>query len=82
MSKDRLCEIDENYDFFQRKLKGLLQRHKGQFALLRHKRIIGYYTGPGDAYRAGLAKFPDQIFSIQEVEDRPAEIGLVSVALD
>lgn len=82
MTTTRQIEIDQNYDFFQRNLADLLIDHRGEFALLRNKRIVALYPGPGDAYRAGLARFPDEIFSIQEVEDRPAEMGLNSLALD
>jgi len=82
MNTERQIEIDNNYDFFQRRLSTLLKEHRGEFALLKLKRIVGIYPGPGEAYRAGLALFPDEIFSIQEIEDRPAEMGLISLAFD
>lgn len=75
-------EIDQNFDFFQRSLRNLLHEHRGEYALIRHKEIVDFYTGPGEAYRAGLVKFPDELFSVQEVEDRPAEFGLISLAID
>lgn len=82
MRTQRQIEIDENYDFFQRSLGSLIQHHRGEFALLKNRRIVGLFQGPGEAYRAGLAQFPDEVFSVQEVEDRPAEMGLTSLALD
>jgi hypothetical protein len=82
MQSAREIEIDHNYDYFQRCLGDLLMEHRGEFALLRNKQIIGLYPGPGEAYRAGLAQFADEMFSIQEIEDRPAEMGLNSLALD
>ena len=75
-------EIDQNFDFFQCNLRRFLKDRRGQFALLRSRKVIGFFDGPGEAFRAGLARFPDEIFSIQEVEDRPAEMGLMSLALD
>lgn len=75
-------EIDQNFDFFQRSLGALLPTHRGEYALIRHRQLIGFFAEPGEAYRAGLAKFDDELFSVQEVEDRPAEIGLVSLAFD
>lgn len=75
-------EIDANYDFFQRNLARYLKDHRGQFALIRSREVVDFFEGPGEAYRSGLAKFPDEIFSIQEVEDRPEEMGLMSLALD
>ncbi len=82
MSHMQKHEIDQNYDFFRRALSKLLPSHRGEFALIRSKKIVGFFNGPGDAYRAGLDRFPDEIFSIQEVEDRPAEMGLSSLAID
>jgi hypothetical protein len=82
MPQDREREIDENFDFFQRNLSRYLKDHRGQFALLRSRAVIEFFDGPGEAYRSGLARFPDELFSIQEVEDRPAEMGLMSLALD
>lgn len=82
MTHSRETEIDLNYDFFQRSLNKWLPSHRGQFALLRSEKVVDFFDGPGEAYRSGLAKFPDHVFSIQEVDDRPAEMGLISLALD
>jgi hypothetical protein len=82
MPTARQIEIDGNYDFFQRSLRGFLSQHRGKFALLRKRQVVGFFDGPGDAYRAGLAQFDDELFSVQEVDDRPAEMGLISLALD
>lgn len=82
MQSAREIEIDRNYDFFQRNLAFFLKDNRGKFALLKAKEVIDFFDKPGDAYRAGLARFGDLPFSIQEVDDRPAELGLGSFALD
>jgi hypothetical protein len=82
MQKQIEYEIDQNFDFFQRSLRGFLLEHRGEYALIRHKEVVDFYPGPGEAYRAGLEKFADELFSVQEVEDRPAEFGLISLAID
>jgi hypothetical protein len=82
MPTERQNEIDHNYDFFQRNLARFLENHRGKFALLRRSHVIAFFDGPGEAYRAGLAQFDDEIFSVQEVDDRPAEMGLSSLAFD
>lgn len=82
MFHDREMEIDQNYDFFQRNLSRFLEEHRGEYALLHRRKVVAWFKQPGDAYRAGLARFPDGLFSIQEADDRPAEIGLTSLALD
>jgi len=74
-------EVDRNYDFLQRHLTRYLADHAGQYALLKSAKVIAFFDGPGDAYRAGLARFPDCIFSIQPVTDEPVEMGFMSFAV-
>jgi len=40
--------------------------------------IIDFFAKPGDANRAGVERFPDGIFSIQEVTDEPIDLGFWS----
>ncbi|HET9637863.1 MAG TPA: hypothetical protein VFP12_01505 [Allosphingosinicella sp.] len=68
-------EIDRNYDAFMAMLPSLLDEHRDQEALMRHGRIVGYFDKAVDAYRAGVERFPDGIFSIQEVTDEPIHLG-------
>jgi len=75
-------EVDQNYDFFQRHLKDYLKDRAGQYALLKSRELIDFYDGPGEAYRAGLEKFSDEIFSIQEVTDQSVDLGFMSLALN
>ena len=82
MPTPRDVEIDRNYDFFQRNLAGYLVNHRGEYALLKNAAVVEFYPLPGEAYRAGLARYGDEPFSIQEVEDRPAEMGMMSLALN
>jgi hypothetical protein len=82
MVEQRQIEIDRNYDFFQRNLAGFLKDHRGEFALLRHAELVGFFRAPGSAYRAGLDRFEDELFSIQQVDDEPAQLGLISLAVD
>ena len=73
-------EVDANYDFFQRTLALLLPEHQGEYALLKQCKIEGYFGKAGEAYRAGLALFPDRIFSIQEVTAEAEDLGFFSHA--
>ena len=72
------AEVDRNYDAFVRVLAGILPQHRDQLALMREGRIVAYFDKPGEAYRSGLEKFPDGIFSIQEVTDEPIDLGFWS----
>jgi len=71
-------EVDRNYDIFMRQLASLLPDHRDQLALMRDGQIVGFYDKPGEAYQAGMALFPDEIFSIQEVTDEPIDLGFWS----
>lgn len=73
-------EVDSNFDFFQRRLSEFLEREAGKFALLRDRAVIGFYPDPGTADQVGHAKFPDGLYSIQEVTDEPVNLGLYSDA--
>lgn len=81
MRNELKAEVDRNYDFFQRNLAQYLKQHRDKYALLKDEILVGFYDGPGEAYRAGLAKFPDEIFSCQQVTDEVDEMGLFSVAI-
>jgi hypothetical protein len=74
------AEVDRNYNAFTRMLGGILPEHRDQLALMRDGSIVEFFSRPGDAYRAGIERFPDGIFSIQEVTDEPIDLGFWSHA--
>ncbi len=74
-------EIDANYDFLQTTLAILLPAHEGQYALLKSCRIEGFFDKPGDAYRTGISRFGDDLFSIQEITSEPLDLGFFSHAV-
>lgn len=78
MQPAREAEIDRNYDYFQRNLARFLKQHSGQYALLKDAAVIEWFERPGDAYRAGLAQFVNEPFSIQEARSEPIELGHLS----
>ena len=76
-------EVDRNYDAFVRTLRTILPRHRGQYALMRDGKIVGYFDRPGAANITGCERFEDGVFSIQEVTDEPIDLGFWShVATD
>lgn len=79
-AQPRKQEIDANYDFLQRTLALLLPDHEGQYALLKNRRVEGFFNRPGDAYREAIARFPDRLFSIQLITSEPLDLGFLSYA--
>lgn len=71
-------EVDRNYDAFTRLLGGLLADHRDQLALMRDGQIVDFYRTPRQALEAAAERFPDGIFSIQEVTDEPIDLGFWS----
>jgi len=74
------AEVELNYDVFTRQLSRMLRKHRNQFALMRDGKVVEYFSKPGEANRAGIERFPDFIFSIQEVTDEPIDLGFWSHA--
>ena len=79
MTRSRDDEVDANFDAFQAMLPSMLSTHRGQYALLRHRQLQGCYASLRAALEAARS-LPDEWFSIQEVSDRPADLGLFSHA--
>jgi hypothetical protein len=78
---DKQRAIDENFVAFKAALPELLQTHPGEAALLRAKEIVGLYDTILDAQRAGIERFPDQMFSVQEITDEAIDLGIYSHAV-
>jgi len=73
------AEVDQNYEAFRPQIGGLIsEKRKGQYALMRKLEIIEFFDSAGGAYRAGKARFKDRLFSVQEVTDRPFDLGYFS----
>ena len=60
-------------------LPALLATGRGKSVLLRDGRVIAAYESLDNAYDDGMARYPDERFSVQEVRDQtPADLGWYS----
>jgi hypothetical protein len=75
-------EIEQNFDFFQRSLGTFLPQHEGQYAVLRSRAVIGFFSKLSDAERYGDIEFEDGVYSIQYVTSAPVDLGFFSYAFD
>jgi hypothetical protein len=82
MSHSKSEEIDRNLERFLEALPSLVGAHQGEYALIRHGAIQGFFPTAIDAQIAGNQKFDDQIFSIQCVKETAEELGYFSYAVD
>ncbi len=72
------AEVDRNFDAFKQALPDLMNSDKGRYVLLRHAAVVGIFDDRQAASHAGLQKFPDHFFSVQEVTDEPVDLGVIS----
>jgi hypothetical protein len=75
-------EVDRNYDAFVAHLPTLLNEHRDKFALMRAGAIVGFHESSGAALAVGHKTFGETPFSIQEITDRPVDLGFFSHAID
>jgi len=78
---DRQREIETNLQFFLHELPKLLSIHRGKFALLRHRKIEGFYDTVTDAVQTGNKLYDDKLFSVQQVTDMGTDLGYYSHAV-
>lgn len=72
--------IAENFEAFEALLPLLLQTHKGEFALLSNRDVVGFFASASEAQTDGRNRFPDGSFSVQKVEDKAIDLGFYSYA--
>lgn len=80
MPTERQHEIQRNFEAFQSEVGALVSEHRGKFALMRDAEVTELFENLGDAVSAGHSRFGDGMFSIQEVTDRPLDLGFFSHA--
>ena len=78
---DRSKEVDANYEAFVKLLPTIIDRHRGQYVLMKNKRILDYFSTAIEAWTAGELMVQDKLFSIQEVIDVPVDLGYFSHAV-
>jgi hypothetical protein len=77
----RSKEVEANYEAFVALLPTIIDRHKGQYVLMKNKRIVDYFSSAIEAWTAGELMVQDKLFSIQEVIDVPVDLGYFSHAV-
>lgn len=71
-------EIDQNFDNFQRVVQSYLPDNRGRWALMRHGHVVSLFDTAGEAEGAGIDRYDDDLFSIQEITDEIVDLGFFS----
>lgn len=74
------AEVTNNYAAFVAILPRFLGSHRGQFALLHHERIQGFFSDAVQAFSHGYKEFGEGNFSVQQVTDEVEDLGFYSYA--
>lgn len=82
MTRSHDEELTRNFDAFRRSLASFIHEQRGRIALMRDARVEGFYDRAFDALAAGEARYPDGLFSIQEVVEDAVDLGYWSHAVD
>jgi hypothetical protein len=75
-------EVDLNFDAFVEELPEIMPNHAGEYVLMKNGQMVSFHASADAALSAGRAAFADGIYSIQEVTDRPIDLGFFSHAVD
>lgn len=73
-------EIDRNFVYFLHHITHFVDQHKGKFALLRGEAVISFHDTLLSAEEQAAQHFADGLFSIQEVNDEPVDLGFYTYA--
>lgn len=74
-------QLDRNYAAFVKELPKISQTHAGKFALMHDGQIVDFFDTARDAVVAGQNLYTDGLFSVQQVTDKPVDLGYFSHAL-
>lgn len=74
-------EVDDNYVAFRKLMPAIAKTNYNQFALMKNKKIIGFYSTSRDAYSAAQQFIADGIFSIQQVTEASIDLGFYTNAV-
>jgi len=74
-------EIEKNYQFFKRILPDIKTDHIDEVVLIRNQKIIGFYSTIVEAQIDALHKYSDNLYSVQEVRNKPVELGFFRYAV-
>ncbi len=75
------AEVDRNYEAFKALLPSLIGDQANKWALLHDGALTAVFDTVRDAHLAGVKLYPDSSFSVQEITNRPVDLGWFSHAV-
>ena len=62
--------LEEEQDFFEEHRAEWLRDHEGEVALVKGRKLVGFYSADVEAFEAGVACFGYQPMLIKEVSEK------------
>ena len=78
--EEKQSEIDKNFDAFEKMLPELMKSQVGRYAVMRKQEAVAFFDTTRDAMVHGSKMYDDGLFSIQEVTQKPVDLGWLSDA--
>jgi hypothetical protein len=77
----RKVELERNYGEFEKLLPKFRPHEMGKFALMRDGKLINIFDSAKDAVLFADAQFKDDMYSVQHINPKPADLGYFSHAV-
>lgn len=74
-------EVDRNFEEFEKLLPTIISTYRDKYALMKDRKIFGYYSSAEDARVAASSFIDDGIYSIQHVTDTSINLGFFNYAV-
>ncbi len=82
LRRARKEEVHKNYEYFEKNIAAIKSKSNGKNFVLLHKlEVKGYFKVFSDAVEKGKALYKDTPFSIQEIEEKPGNLGFQTYAV-
>lgn len=70
-------EVDTNYQFFKKELNRISSQYNNKYILLKNAQVVESFDTIDDAIKYAKTKFEDGLYSIQNINDVPANLGFI-----
>lgn len=77
-----ITQAEANFTaYVERYKQELEEQHWGRIVLMHDGEIVGTYNDRGDAYSIGCEKYGLGNFSLQKIGQQPAQLGILTAAI-
>lgn len=75
-------QAETNHAAYPKYRESLEREHAGRVVLMRNGKVVRIFNDKGDAYEYGHEKFGFGNFSMKQIGERPAKLGIMARVMD